>query len=95
MKSRLLFLLHVPPPVHGSSIMGQYVKSSKLINELFETRFIDLLSSKSIEETGKFKIYKIVKHVRVIFQVLKNLNLFKPKICYFALSSTKTAFLKI
>ena len=28
----VLFILHLPPPVHGAAMVGQYIRDSKLIN---------------------------------------------------------------
>ena len=30
--SKILFIMHMPPPVHGASMMGKYIHDSKLIN---------------------------------------------------------------
>ena len=32
-KNKVLFIMHMPPPVHGAAMMGQYIHDSKLINE--------------------------------------------------------------
>ena len=36
MKSRILFILRLPPPVHGAAMVGKYIHDSKLINETFD-----------------------------------------------------------
>lgn len=30
--NRILFLLHLPPPIHGSSMVGKWINKSKLVN---------------------------------------------------------------
>ena len=32
MKPKILFIMHMPPPVHGAAMVGQYIHDSKLIN---------------------------------------------------------------
>lgn len=32
MKQKILFIMHMPPPVHGAAMVGQYIHDSKLIN---------------------------------------------------------------
>lgn len=33
MKSKVLFIMHMPPPVHGAAMVGKYIHDSRLINE--------------------------------------------------------------
>ncbi|MCH7398632.1 glycosyltransferase [Belliella sp. DSM 107340] len=94
MHQRILFLLHLPPPIHGSSLVGQYIHRSQLINSNFNTKYINLLGSKRINETGKFKFHKVISYLNVIIQLLSSLTAFRPQICYFALSTTGIAFIK-
>jgi len=91
---KILFILHFPPPVHGSSIVGLSIKESKIINETFDCRYINLLVSRTMFETGKLSITKIFRFFRVWFELLKNLIWFKPDICYLALSTSSKAFYK-
>ena len=39
-KKRILFIIPLPPPVHGSAMMNQYIKESKLINGAFDCDFV-------------------------------------------------------
>ena len=48
--NRILFLLHLPPPVHGSSMVGKWINESELVNGSFDCRYINLLASKSVNE---------------------------------------------
>ena len=31
MKPKILFIMHMPPPVHGAAMVGQYIHDSELI----------------------------------------------------------------
>ena len=92
--NNILFLLHLPPAVHGVSIVGELIKKSKIINNSFEARYINLLVSRSIDETGKTKFLKLwrffVSWFKLLFELIKK----KPTLCYFALSNSGTAFYK-
>lgn len=90
----ILFILHIPPPVHGSSIVGLSIKNSELINNEFECRYINLLVSRSINETGKTGILKIIRFVGVWFQLLFEIIRKKPDVCYLALTAGGAAFYK-
>ena len=94
MENNILFLLHLPPPVHGSSIVGQKIKESNLINNSFRTRYVNLLISRSVVETGKTSVSKLFRFIASWFKLLFELIKEKPNLCYFALSTTGSAFYK-
>lgn len=52
-KSKVLFITPLPPPVHGSSMMCDYIRKSELIRNEFDCDFINLSTSRSIEEIGR------------------------------------------
>lgn len=89
---RILFLLHMPPPVHGSSMVGQFIKESNLVNQQFDARYINLLASKTVNDSGKFGLAKIVGLIKTVFHLVKELAFHRPKLCYLALTSTGAAF---
>ncbi len=90
----ILFLLHLPPAVHGVSIVGELIKKSKIINDSFDARYINLLVSRSINETGKTKFLKLWRFIVSWFKLLIELIKEKPTLCYFALSNSGSAFYK-
>ncbi|MBS2097109.1 glycosyltransferase family 4 protein [Carboxylicivirga linearis] len=91
-KEKVLFLLHLPPPVHGSSLVGQYIKGSDLINNKFSTRYINLLASKRVDDSGKVSLSKLLGMIVTIINLLRELILHRPQLCYLALTSTGAAF---
>lgn len=88
----ILFILHLPPPVHGSSIVGQSIKNSALINDAFECRFINILASHSIQDTGRASFIKIFQFIGIWFRVIVEILKKRPDVCYLALTTTGTAF---
>ncbi|MDD2305495.1 MAG: glycosyltransferase family 4 protein [Prolixibacteraceae bacterium] len=94
MKKKILFLLHIPPPVHGSSIVGLFIKESVLINEEFNCSYINLLASQNVAESGVVSFGKILGFLRTFYQVFISLLRNRPQLCYMALSTTGTAFFK-
>ncbi|MDD2476663.1 MAG: glycosyltransferase family 4 protein [Dysgonamonadaceae bacterium] len=91
---KILFLLHLPPPVHGSSIVGKAIKESHIINRSFKTRYVNLLVSRSVDETGKTKFTKLLRFISSWIKLLIELINKRPNLCYFALTSTGNAFYK-
>jgi glycosyltransferase involved in cell wall biosynthesis len=94
MKSKILFILHLPPPVHGSSMVGQYIKDSEIINTSFETHYINLSTSKTVDEIGKKPFVKVSRYVKILFQVIISLIKHNPKIVYLAITAKGVGFYK-
>jgi len=92
--TKILFILHYPPPVHGSSLVGGFIKESKLINESFECRYINLGTSASVEEIGKNPVIKLLRYLSLIWHVKWTLLLFRPDLCYLTISSKGIGFYK-
>ena len=91
---KILFILHVPPPVHGSSMVGQSIMKSKLINESFDCDFINLLVSRSINDTGKWSFMKMFRFIGIWVHLIVEIIKKKPDLCYLALSTTGLSFYK-
>ena len=92
--NKILFILHCPPPVHGSAVIGLQIKDSAAINAAFDCRFINLSTSKSIGDIGKNGFSKILRYFSIIWKVLLNLIKFRPGICYFAITVKGMGFYK-
>ena len=58
-RPHILFILHLPPPVHGAAMVGQYIHDSELLNSEFEARFINLTTASGMGDIGRFKGKKI------------------------------------
>lgn len=93
-KYKIIFLLHLPPPVHGSSVVGLSIKESKIINRKFKGFYINLLASHNIEESGIIKFNKLLGFIITWFKVLYSIIINRPNLCYFALTTTGAAFYK-
>lgn len=94
MKSNILFLLHLPPPVHGSSMVGKFIKESKIINQQFNCDYLNLLTSRNISDSGILSFKKIIDFIHSWFRLLWKLLNKKPTLCYIAITATGAAFFK-
>lgn len=91
---KFLFVLHYPPPIHGSAIVGSFIKNSQSLNETFACRFINLSISSSVEEIGSNSLRKFLRYLSLVWQVNKQLLLFRPQLCYFTPTAQGTGFYK-
>lgn len=92
MNSKILFFLHLPPPVHGSSMVGNFVYQSRLINDKFVCRYINILASEEVSESGKISVRKILDFAKIFWKLIKELTRKKPDACYLALTVKGAAF---
>ena len=94
MKKKILFILHIPPPVHGSSVIGMQIKNSTKINDEFDCLYVNLGTSVSIDEIGKRGFVKVFRFASIWVTVLRQLIIFRPGLCYFAITAKGSAFYK-
>ena len=92
MDIKILFLLHLPPPVHGSSVVGFSIKGSKIINKKFNCYYINLLASHNVSESGVVNFKKLLSFLCTWLKTFVLLLRIRPHICYIALTTTGTAF---
>jgi len=91
---KILFVLHLPPPIHGASIVGLQIKNSTIINEAFSCKYINLGTSVTIEEIGKRRLVKLLRYFAIFWRVLKTVIIHRPDLCYFSMTSKCTPFYK-
>ena len=91
---KILFILHFPPPMHGAAKVGLLLKESKTVNNFFNTKYINLGLSRSVNEIGKNPFVKISRYLLILYKCLINLFFFKPELCYFTLTSKGLGFYK-
>lgn len=94
MNHKILFLLHSPPPVHGAAIVGNYIKESSRVNDLFDTRYINIGTSTSIEEIGKSGVAKFFRYMWLLWQVAVQMLIFRPQKVYLTLTAKCPGFYK-
>ena len=59
-RPRLLMLCTLPPPVHGSAMVSQYIRESKKLNNEFQMDFVNLSTSRNMDEIGKTNTISII-----------------------------------
>ncbi len=93
-KKKILFLLHLPPPVHGASMVGQYIRDSKLLREAFECRFLKLSTSTSNDQIGKGGFKKVSIFLKTFFTLKKLVTRQKFDLVYVTFSTTGAGLYK-
>ena len=90
-KSKLLCILHRSPPAHGAAKVGDFIASSKKLNEYYDCRFITIKSSDTIGDIGKINFKKFYLVAELYVKVLWALLIFRPQTIYFTASIKSVA----
>ena len=94
MSQRILFITPLPPPVHGSAMVSQYIKDSKLVNEWYDCDFVNLSTSRKMDEIGKGGAKKLLRFVGSYLQLFWKLLTRRYDLCYLAITCHGMGFLK-
>ena len=91
---KILFIAPLPPPVHGSAMVSQYIKDSRLVNEQYDCDFVNLSTSRRMDEIGKGGIKKILRFIGAYLCLLWKLLTRRYDLCYLAITCHGVGFLK-
>ena len=97
-KTRLLFIVPLPPPVHGSSMVCQQIRQSEKINTAFHCRYVNLSTSRGNDEVEGFSPLLLLKKgyrfIVSFIQTFRYLLFFRPQKCYVSITCHGVGFLK-
>lgn len=94
MRKRILFVLHLPPPVHGASMVGRRIRESEAVNTAFEARYVNLSTSEKLTDIGRISFRKLRFFLRLMRSVRKEVLAFSPDSVYVTPAVTMPGFLK-
>ena len=81
-KQKILFVLHLPPPVHGASMVGKYIRDSRLINSEFDCHYVNLTTAASLEDIGKGGVRKLWAFCRKLKEIYLAIRRTRPDLVY-------------
>lgn len=93
-KPKVLFIMHMPPPVHGAAMVGKYIRDSKIVNESFDCRFENMMLAKNLEDIGKGGVKKIFNLLSQLKRFKKAIKEFQPNLVYITPNAAGGAFYK-
>lgn len=86
--------MHMPPPVHGASMVGKYIHDSQLINDEFDCHYINLTTADTLSDIGKVGYRKIISFTKLLNRIKKEIIRLKPDVVYITPNSARGAFYK-
>lgn len=94
MKKKILFILHLPPPVHGASMACQFIRDSMRINQQYDADYISLMTAGSLTDVGKSSLKKLLVFGRILVNVLFALTKKRYDLCYVSMNTKGGSFYK-
>jgi glycosyltransferase involved in cell wall biosynthesis len=93
-KNKVLFILHLPAPIHGAAMVGKFIKDSKVINSSFDADFINLSTSTNMKSLRRGGIGKLLTALHIQYKVLKAIINKQYDLLYMTLTATGPGFYK-
>ena len=97
-KPRILFIATFPPPIHGSAVVSEQIRNSKVINDAFDGDYVNLGTSRKMDEIGKgglwLNLQKLFRFAGSFFKTLGLLLTHRYDLCYCAITCHGSGFLK-
>ena len=93
-KQRILFIAPLPPPVHGSAMVSKYIKDSAKVQSVAQCDWVNLSTSRRMDEIGKGGAMKLLRFVGAYLKTLWLLLTHRYDLCYLAITCHGIGFLK-
>jgi glycosyltransferase involved in cell wall biosynthesis len=93
-EDKILFLVQLPPPVHGSAMVNQLLVTSEVVNDRFQVEVMPTQIAGSMEDMGSFSLRKLWKAFSICFLTFFKLITNKYALVYLTLSPLSFAFYK-
>ena len=94
MSSKILFILHLPPPIHGAAMMGKYIQESELVNSSFDCFCINLATAGSLSDIGHISLKKLLKYFFLLKHISHVVREIRPELVYITPNAGRKAFFK-
>ncbi len=89
-----MFVVPLPPPVHGSNLMNQCVLNCDSLYELFDVKVLPLHYACSIGDIGKVRFKKGYLFIKYAINIFAYIYRFRPDAVYFVPAVTGVSFLR-
>lgn len=93
-KKKVLFIMHMPPPVHGASMVGKWIHDSEYINSRFECHYLNLSVASNIADIGKYSFAKTMGIIRLNLKAKRLIKEIKPDLVYITPNTSGMPFIK-
>lgn len=87
-KKKIIYLVHLPPPIHGVSLFNKNVTESIRINNTIDSAIVKINFNTSIDQVNKFNFNKIFKYINLFFIFFFRIIKYRPDLIYYSIPPT-------
>lgn len=92
MRPRILFIVQLPPPIHGVTVMNKYTVENPCWNKNYDVKTLPLHFGQTLDDIGKITPLKVWHMIGFTFRLCRTLIAFKPSLVYFTIMPTGKIF---
>ena len=93
-KTRILYFIQLPPPVHGVSVINHQIFSSDIINKDIDKLLLEIKFSDRFDQLRRLSMNKILKFFRLCLQLITIIIKKKPDWIYFSFMPVGSGFFR-
>lgn len=87
-----LFIVQLPPPIHGASLINSYVVNNPLVRENFSCKVLPLQFADAVADIGKFSVRKLLLIPVFGARLIWTIFTFRPALVYYNFAPSGPAF---
>ena len=91
-RKKILFIVQLPPPIHGVGMVNSQLVNSEIITGNYELDIINFQFAKSLKGIAKISLTKLLKMVAYGFQIFRKVLFGRPDLVYFTIAPNGVAF---
>ena len=91
---KVLYVMHMPPPVHGASMVGKYIMESELLQNRFDGEYINMTTATELNDIGRFGIKKGLRYFIMLHNIRQSIKKDNPHIIYITPNAAGRPFYK-
>lgn len=92
--NKILFLIQLPPPVHGASIVNHTIQNSLEINKNIDAHYLNISPAKGMTDIGRFSAQKLFLTIGITIKAIRSFLSLRPDLVYITLSPHGLALYK-
>jgi glycosyltransferase involved in cell wall biosynthesis len=92
MRPRILFIVQLPPPIHGVTLMNKYTVDNPCWHKEYEVKTLPLHFGQTLDDIGKITPGKVMHMIGFMFRLFRILISFRPTLVYFTIVPTGKIF---